>query len=337
MEKDVYKNIEEALLAQNYLDEDEFSPDTDAFHTNPKRKTPSPDTSMLDGSTTMYVNAANSLNTTNNKKVDIGSLDKVKDMNTAEFLGETDFLGYTDYMEGKKIRRSSKDRNDSYEVSGDENDNPFRNVFGLGRKKQKPVRSTSGARHSSGSRNNNTSSARQAAKTTAKGARKTVSAGKQAAFTLIHTIQLIVRIFSTVLMLACAYQIGDGCYIHREDLGSIAMMVQTRNYAQISFITVAVLAVLYALISACTILAARRRTEKGRDVNGDYGQGFFPFLLFLLLGIAAFIVPDYLPQMTELEGFLLFLTVIQNRGPIFLQINVIGALLCMARKLTHRF
>lgn len=349
MQKDVYKDIEDALLAQNYLKEDaEFSPDTEVFRfADPKKSQNNTKTELLDGSTTMYLDAIKDLDTTKTK-TSIGKLNNLKGMGTTDFLGETDFLGYTDYLEGRQPRHGMKE-DDSYEVTGDENDNPFRNVFGFGPKK-KPAKKTSsksrqgsGAKKSAGqkSSSNHSTNRGNAAKTVAKGAAKgtakTVSAGKKAALGLLHLVQLIVRLLSFILMLACGYQIGGSCYYHLEDLGEIAYMISYRNYALCSFLILAAVSLLIALISALRILAAYRRRERGQSVNGDYGQGFIPFLLFLLLGIAAPIIPAYLPYIPALDGVRLFLLLIANKGMMFIQINLIGALLCLARKLTHSF
>lgn len=351
MKNDVYQDIEEALLAQNYLkNEEEFSPDTEAFQLTKEKKLPGESSELLSGNTTMYMDAIKALDASDDLSEEIGKLDSMNDMSTRDFLGETDFLGYTDYLDGKKAPRGAREEG-SYEVAGGENDNPLRNVFGLGPKKtskaSKPAPKKSAGRSSSSSSKKSTNkgshkvasqgahAAKTAVKGTVKGTEKAVSTGKKAVMGGVHFIQLIVRIFCFILMLSTAYQIARVCYSHINDLGEVAYMIPYRNYAQFLYIFLAVLAVIFAVLSAFRILAARRRIVKGKAVNGDYGQGLIPFILFILLAVSSGILPNYIPYTPELQGVILFLNMIQVKEGLLIKVNTVGALLCLARKLTH--
>ncbi|MCQ2507660.1 MAG: hypothetical protein MJ097_02590 [Dorea sp.] len=342
MKKDVYQDIEEALLSQNYLKNDgEFSPDEKAFLLSDSKNTKASG-ELLSGNTTMYLDAIKALDNSEKLAEDIGKLDDMKDMSTTDFLGQTDFLGYTDYLDGKRPPRESREEG-SYEVAGDENDNPLRNVFGLGPKK-KPVkapakktastsRPKSKSKSSSGQVAKNSSKA--VAKGTVKATGKAVSTGKKAVTGLVHFIQLIVRLFCFILMLSTAFQIGKLSYAHINDLGDVAYMIPYKNYAQFIYLFLVALTLFFAVISAFRILAARRRIVRGKAVNGDYGQGLIPFIFFILLAVASGILPNYIPYLPELQGVLLFLNIIQEKANFLMTVNTIGALLCLARKLTH--
>ena len=121
------------------------------------------------------------------------------------------------------------------------------------------------------------------------------------------------------------------------DLGSIAGVVQEKNYAQGIYLIGALICVGFGCIQALWIASRKRMPDHGKIRQVDMGRGLFGFVVLVLLAFVSTYAYPILPASpAPLEGAKLFFHIVDDLGKSFLFMNVIGAVLCVVRKMGTR-
>ena len=148
---------------------------------------------------------------------------------------------------------------------------------------------------------------------------------------------LVIQWICVALMALSTLRMAQNFWANRVTLGSIAGVVQEKNYAQGIYLIGALICVGFGCIQALWIASRKRMPDHGKIRQVDMGRGLFGFVVLVLL---AFISPYAYPILpaspAPLEGAKLFFHIVDDLGKSFLFMNVIGAVLCVVRKMGTR-
>ena len=137
---------------------------------------------------------------------------------------------------------------------------------------------------------------------------------------------LVIQWICVALMALSTLRMAQNFWANRVTLGSIAGVVQEKNYAQGIY-----------LIGALRIASRKRMPDHGKIRQVDMGRGLFGFVVLVLLAFVSTYAYPILPASpAPLEGAKLFFHIVDDLGKSFLFMNVIGAVLCVVRKMGTR-
>ena len=148
---------------------------------------------------------------------------------------------------------------------------------------------------------------------------------------------LVLQWICVALMALSTLRMAQNFWANRVTLGSIAGVVQEKNYAQGVYLIGALVCVAFGCIQALWIASRKRMPNHGKIRQVDMGRGLFGFVVLVLLAFASTYAYPILPASpAPLEGAKLFFHIVDDLGKSFLFMNVIGAVLCVVRKMGTR-
>ena len=148
---------------------------------------------------------------------------------------------------------------------------------------------------------------------------------------------LVIQWICVVLMALSTLRMAQNFWANRVTLGSIAGVVQEKNYAQGIYLIGALICVGFGCIQALWIASRKRMPDHGKIRQVDMGRGLFGFVVLVLLAFVSTYAYPLLPASpAPLEGAKLFFHIVDDLGKSFLFMNVIGAVLCVVRKMGTR-
>lgn len=148
---------------------------------------------------------------------------------------------------------------------------------------------------------------------------------------------LVIQWICVALMALSTLRMAQNFWANRVTLGSIAGVVQEKNYAQGIYLIGALICVGFGCIQALWIASRKRMPDHGKIRQVDMGRGLFGFVVLVLLAFVSTYAYPILPaNPAPLEGAKLFLHIVDDLGKSFLFMNVIGAVLCVVRKMGTR-
>lgn len=148
---------------------------------------------------------------------------------------------------------------------------------------------------------------------------------------------LVIQWICVALMALSTLRMAQSFWANRVTLGSIAGVVQEKNYAQGIYLIGALICVGFGCIQALWIASRKRMPDHGKIRQVDMGRGLFGFVVLVLLAFASTYAYPILPASpAPLEGAKLFFHIVDDLGKSFLFMNVIGAILCVVRKMGTR-
>ena len=148
---------------------------------------------------------------------------------------------------------------------------------------------------------------------------------------------LVIQWICVALMALSTLRMAQNFWANRVTLGSIAGVIQEKNYAQGIYLIGALICVGFGCIQALWIASRKRMPDHGKIRQVDMGRGLFGFVVLVLLAFASTYAYPILPASpAPLEGAKLFFHIVDDLGKSFLFMNVIGAVLCVVRKMGTR-
>ena len=148
---------------------------------------------------------------------------------------------------------------------------------------------------------------------------------------------LVIQWICVVLMALSTLRMAQNFWANRVTLGSIAGVVQEKNYAQGIYLIGALICVGFGCIQALWIASRKRMPDHGKIRQVDMGRGLFGFVVLVLLAfVSTYAYPILAASPAPLEGAKLFFHIVDDLGKSFLFMNVIGAVLCVVRKMGTR-
>ena len=148
---------------------------------------------------------------------------------------------------------------------------------------------------------------------------------------------LVIQGICVALMALSTLRMAQNFWANRVTLGSIAGVVQEKNYAQGIYLIGALICVGFGCIQALWIASRKRMPDHGKIRQVDMGRGLFGFVVLVLLAFVSTYAYPILPASpAPLEGAKLFFHIVDDLGKSFLFMNVIGAVLCVVRKMGTR-
>lgn len=148
---------------------------------------------------------------------------------------------------------------------------------------------------------------------------------------------LVIQWICVALMALSTLRMAQNFWANRVTLGSIAGVVREKNYAQGIYLTGALICVAFGCIQALWIASRKRMPDHGKIRQVDMGRGLFGFVVLVLLAFVSTYAYPILPASpAPLEGAKLFFHIVDDLGRSFLFMNVIGAVLCVVRKMGTR-
>lgn len=148
---------------------------------------------------------------------------------------------------------------------------------------------------------------------------------------------LVIQWICVALMALSTLRMAQNFWANRVTLGSIAGVIQEKNYAQGIYLIGALICVGFGCIQALWIASRKRMPDHGKIRQVDMGRGLFGFVVLVLLAFVSTYAYPILPASpAPLEGAKLFLHIVDDLGKSFLFMNVIGAVLCVVRKMGTR-
>lgn len=148
---------------------------------------------------------------------------------------------------------------------------------------------------------------------------------------------LVIQWICVALMALSTLRMARNFWANRVTLGSIAGVVQEKNYAQGIYLIGALICVGFGCIQALWIASRKRMPDHGKIRQVDMGRGLFGFVVLVLLAFVSTYAYPILPASpAPLEGAKLFFHIVDDLGKSFLFMNVIGAVLCVVRKMGTR-
>lgn len=148
---------------------------------------------------------------------------------------------------------------------------------------------------------------------------------------------LVIQWICVALMALSTLRMAQNFWANRVTLGSIAGVVQEKNYAQGIYLIGALICVGFGCIQALWIASRKRMPDHGKIRQVDMGRGLFGFVVLVLLAFVSTYAYPILPASpAPLEGAKLFFHIVDDLGRSFLFMNVIGAILCVVRKIGTR-
>lgn len=148
---------------------------------------------------------------------------------------------------------------------------------------------------------------------------------------------LVIQWICVALMALSTLRMAQNFWANRVTLGSIAGVVQEKNYAQGIYLIGALICVGFGCIQALWIASRKRMPDHGKIRQVDMGRGLFGFIVLVLLAFVSTYAYPILPASpAPLEGAKLFFHIVDDLGKSFLFMNVIGAVLCVVRKMGTR-
>ena len=148
---------------------------------------------------------------------------------------------------------------------------------------------------------------------------------------------LVIQWICVALMALSTLRMAQNFWANRVTLGSIAGVVQEKNYAQGIYLIGALICVGFGCIQALWIASRKRMPDHGKLRQVDMGRGLFGFVVLVLLAFVSTYAYPILPASpAPLEGAKLFFHIVDDLGRSFLFMNVIGAILCVVRKMGTR-
>lgn len=148
---------------------------------------------------------------------------------------------------------------------------------------------------------------------------------------------LVIQWICVALMALSTLRMAQNFWANRVTLGSIAGVVQEKNYAQGIYLIGALICVGFGCIQALWIASRKRMPDHGKIRQVDMGRGLFGFVVLVLLALVSTYAYPILPASpAPLEGAKLFFHIVDDLGRSFLFMNVIGAILCVVRKMGTR-
>ena len=148
---------------------------------------------------------------------------------------------------------------------------------------------------------------------------------------------LVIQWICVALMALSTLRMAQNFWANRVTLGSIAGVVQEKNYAQGIYLIGALICVGFGCIQALWIASRKRMPDHGKIRQVDMGRGLFGFVVLVLLAFVSTYAYPILPASpAPLEGAKLFFHIVDVLGKSFLFMNVIGAVLCVVRKMGTR-
>ena len=148
---------------------------------------------------------------------------------------------------------------------------------------------------------------------------------------------LVIQWICVALMALSTLRMAQNFWANRVTLGSIAGVVQEKNYAQGIYLIGALICVGFGCIQALWIASRKRMPDHGKIRQVDMGRGLFGFVVLVLLEfISTYAYPILPASPAPLEGAKLFFHIVDDLGKSFLFMNVIGAVLCVVRKMGTR-
>lgn len=139
------------------------------------------------------------------------------------------------------------------------------------------------------------------------------------------------------LMLLSTFYLARGFWASRTALGSIAKVIEERNYAQAVFLAGAVCIVAFGLIQTLWTLSRKKMPDQGKVRRIDMGRGLFGFCVMVLLILAAGYINPLIPENpVPLLGIKQIFRVVTGLGTRFFVLNVTGILFCIIRKVGTR-
>ena len=148
---------------------------------------------------------------------------------------------------------------------------------------------------------------------------------------------LVIQWICVALMALSTLRMAQNFWANRVTLGSIAGVVQEKNYAQGIYLIGALICVGFGCIQALWIASRKRMPDHGKIRQVDMGRGLFGFVVLVLLAFVSTYAYPILPaNPAPLEGAKLFFHIVDDLGKSFLFMNVIGAVLCVVRTMGTR-
>lgn len=148
---------------------------------------------------------------------------------------------------------------------------------------------------------------------------------------------LVIQWICVALMALSTLRMAQNFWANRVTLGSIAGVVQEKNYAQGIYLIGALICVGFGCIQALWIASRKRMPDHGKIRQVDMGRGLFGFVVLVLLAfVSTYDYPILPASPAPLEGAKLFFHIVDDLGKSFLFMNVIGAVLCVVRKMGTR-
>lgn len=148
---------------------------------------------------------------------------------------------------------------------------------------------------------------------------------------------LVIQWICVALMALSTLRMAQNFWANRVTLGSIAGVIQEKNYAQGIYLIGALICVGFGCIQALWIASRKRMPDHGKIRQVDMGRGLFGFVVLVLLAfISTYAYPILPASPAPLEGAKLFFHIVDDLGKSFLFMNVIGAVLCVVRKMGTR-
>lgn len=139
------------------------------------------------------------------------------------------------------------------------------------------------------------------------------------------------------LMLLITWKLFQGCWARRTALGSIMGVVEERNVNQAAYLILSLCLIGFGILQTLWIISRKKMADQGKVKRIDMGRGLFGFAIMLLLAAAAHYLYPLIPEHPyPLPGLRLLLGVVVGLGKEFWMLNLVGIVLCAARKVGTR-
>ena len=145
---------------------------------------------------------------------------------------------------------------------------------------------------------------------------------------------LLLRLATVAFLGVICVALLRGFLMQRSALGSFSDAVTGKNYAELLYLTLAVLTVAYGALSMVWTLGRRRVDCDGRLKKVDTGRGMTAFVLFSLLAFLGARCALYLPDHPAfLGGFTQYLLVVVSAQYVIYGCSALGILCCILRRI----
>ena len=163
------------------------------------------------------------------------------------------------------------------------------------------------------------------------------AAGRAAESAARRILPPVLRACCVVLMAVQLIFLGREYWIQRSVLGSALHAFTDRNYAELCYMGLVFVTLLFGFLSLIWMAGRRSFSENGKVVKRDTGRGLTAFILFFLMAFASMRLAFWLPYAPEfaggiLNGVNLYLVTSDSVSTVLYVCSGLGIVCCAVRR-----
>lgn len=160
------------------------------------------------------------------------------------------------------------------------------------------------------------------------------SAAGKAGRSVLGLAGLVMRVVSCILFLVIDVVLIRALWSGAGALGSIGSIISERNWALVLYLILSACLAGFGVISAVWTLSTRKAGDGRKLRSYDTGRGLLGFLIFGVIAMVSMVGTALIPVRPEIFlGLLQFVLSIIRTSDLVLRCSVIGAVLCIVRRL----